>query len=67
MESLENGLQPQSGATSVFLMRTELLASLQSWRSIDTDICCKRGLSQKYSSTFIFQKLFRPFSPNSRF
>ena len=29
MESLENGLQPHSGATPLFSMRTELQASLQ--------------------------------------
>ena len=45
MESLENGLQPQSGATPLFLMRTESLASLQNCRSIDADTWCKRTLT----------------------
>ena len=44
MEPLENGLQPHSGVTSLFLMRTESLASLQSCHSVDADALCKRTI-----------------------
>ena len=40
MDSLKNGLRstpPHSGATPLFSRRTELLASLQSCRSVDAD------------------------------
>ena len=45
MESLENGLQPQSGVTPLFSNRTESLASSQSCQSIDTDAWCKRAFN----------------------
>ena len=45
IESLENGYQPYSGATPMFSMRTELLASSQSCGSIDADALCKRALN----------------------
>ena len=44
MEMLENGLQPQSGATPLFSMRTGLLASSQRCQSVDADAWCKRTL-----------------------
>ena len=45
MESLERGLQPQSGATQLFSMKTILLASSQSCCSVDADAWCKRALN----------------------
>ena len=45
MESLANILQPHSGATPLFSMRTELQASSQSCRSVDADAWCKRALN----------------------
>ena len=45
VESLENGLQPQSGETPFFSINTESLASSQSCRSIDVDAWCKWALS----------------------
>ena len=45
MKSLENGLQPQSGATPLFSMRTVSLASWQSCRSIDIAAWCKQTFS----------------------
>ena len=45
MESLKNGLQPHSGVTPLFSMRTVSLASLQSCRSNDIDAWCKRALT----------------------
>ena len=44
MESLENRLQPHSGVTPPFSMRTELQASLQSCRSVDADAWRKWAL-----------------------
>ena len=44
VESLENRLQPHSGATPLFSMRTKLQASWQSCRSIDADAQCKWAL-----------------------
>ena len=44
VELLKNGLQPHSGVTPLFSMRTELQASSQSCRSDDADASCKRGL-----------------------
>ena len=41
MESLENRLQPHSGATLLISMRTELQASLLCCRSVDADVWCK--------------------------
>ena len=46
MESLENGLQPHSGETPLFSMRTVSLASLQSCHSIDTNACYERALKR---------------------
>ena len=43
MEVLENGLQPQSGMTSLFSMRTVSLVSSQSCCSVDADVCCKHA------------------------
>ena len=45
MESLENGLQPQSGVIPLFLITTELLASPQSCHNIEADAWCKRALN----------------------
>ena len=45
MESLQNGLQPHSQATSLWPMRTVLQASSQHWRQIDFDAWCKRALA----------------------
>ena len=44
MDLLENGLQPHSGVTPSFSMRTLLLATTRSCRSIDPDVQCKRAL-----------------------
>ena len=51
VESLENRLQTNSGATPLFSMRTVLLASSQSCRSVDADAWCKQAL--KYKVTVI--------------
>ena len=40
-----NGLQCHSGAAPLFLMKTVLLASLQSCHSIDADVWCKWALT----------------------
>ena len=45
MELLENWLQPHSGATPLFSMRTESQASSLSCRSVDVFAWCKQGLS----------------------
>ena len=45
MKSLENGLQPHSGASPLFSMRTESLVSSQSCRSVDPDTWCKQALT----------------------
>ena len=45
MESLENGLQPHSGATVLFSMITVSLASSQRFHSIDSDAWCKGALN----------------------
>ena len=45
MELLQNGVATHFSVTPLFSMRTELLASLQSCRSVDTDVWCKRALS----------------------
>ena len=42
MELLENRLQPHSGVTPLFSIRTESLVSSQSCRSIDAECFCKR-------------------------
>ena len=47
MESLENGLQPHSGATPLFSMRTVLLALSQRCCIIDADARCKWALTRK--------------------
>ena len=44
MELLENRLQPDSGVTPLFSMRTVSLALSQSCSSIDADAWCKRAL-----------------------
>ena len=44
MESLENRLQPHSGVTPLFSMRTESQESSQSCCSVDADAWCKRAL-----------------------
>ena len=49
VKSLENGLQTYSGATPLFSIRTESLASSQSYRTIDTDAWCKWSLSRVYT------------------
>ena len=46
VESLENRLQPHSGATPLFSMRTESQASSQRCRSIDAEAWCKRALTE---------------------
>ena len=50
MESLENGLQTQSGATPLISMRTESQASSQRCRRVDADAWCKRALSYPFAS-----------------
>ena len=45
MESLENGLQPNSGVTLLFSTRRVLLVASQSCRSVDPDSWCKRALA----------------------
>ena len=45
MESLQNGLQPHSGATPLFSIRTVLLASSQSFHNTDADAWCKWELT----------------------
>ena len=45
MESLQNLVATHSQASLLISMRTELLASLQSGRSIDADVWCKRALN----------------------
>ena len=44
MESLQIGVATHFQMTLLFLMRTDLPASLQSCRSIDADAWCKRAL-----------------------
>ena len=44
MESLQNGVATDFEETPLFSMRAVLLASLQSCRSVDADIWCKRAL-----------------------
>ena len=44
MELLENRLQPHSGVTPLFSIRTESLVSSQSCGRIDADAWCKRAL-----------------------
>ena len=46
MVSLENGLQPHSGVTPLFSIRTESLMPSLSSRSIDANIWCKRALRE---------------------
>ena len=50
IELFENRLQPHSGATPLFSMRTISLASLQSCSSIDADAWCKRALRLRKKS-----------------
>ena len=45
IELLENGLQPQSGATPLVSIRTVSLASSRSCDSIDADTWCKQALN----------------------
>ena len=45
-ESLQNGLQPHSGANPLFSIREELLVSSQHWRCIEADAQCKWALNQ---------------------
>ena len=47
IKSLENALQPHSGVTPLFSMRTVSLASSQSCRSVDADAWYKRGLKDE--------------------
>ena len=49
MESLENGLQSNSGATPS--MTAVSLASLQSCHSVDSDAQCKRALKACFKSS----------------
>ena len=44
-DATENWLQPQSGVTPLFSMRTESLAPSQSGRSVDADAWCKQTLN----------------------
>ena len=64
MESLENGLQLHSGATPLFSMRTILLASSQSCRSIHTDAWCKGALNVN-TITCCHRPQFLTFDPNA--
>ena len=47
MESLKNGLQPQSEVTPLFSMRTALLVSSKSCCSVDADPWCKWALKSR--------------------
>ena len=57
VESIENGLQPNSGVTPLFSMRTASLASSQSSYSIAADTWCKwtlrvsRIVTENYESS----------------
>ena len=53
METLENGLQPHSGVTPLFSMRTESQASSQSCRSIHADAWCKWAFRVRWSKSDI--------------
>ena len=44
VESLENTLQPHSGGTPLFSMKTESRATSQGCRSVDADAWCKWAL-----------------------
>ena len=48
-ESLENGLQPHSGVTPMFSMRTELQASSHSCHNVDADAWCKWALTSAFA------------------
>ena len=50
MESLQHGLQLQSGVTPLFSMRTVLLVSLQSCHSIEADAWNKQTLTVPIST-----------------
>ena len=64
-KSLENRLQPHSGATPLFSMRMESQASSQSCRSIDADIWYKWAISDcDLSSTMEGYHWFRRSSGN---
>ena len=55
MESLQIGVTTHFWATPLFSMRTVLLASLQSYRSVDADAWCKRALGQVFTRENILQ------------
>ena len=48
MEPLQNGIETNFQATPWFPMRAELLASSQSYRSVDADSWCKRARKQHF-------------------
>ena len=52
MELLENWLQPHSGVTPLFSLRTVSLASSQSCWSVDTDAWYKWGLELREGDIF---------------
>ena len=55
MESLQIGVTTHFWATPSFSMKTVLLASLQSYRSVDADAWCKRALGQVFTRENILQ------------
>ena len=73
MVSLENGLQPHSGVTRLFSMRSVLLASLQSCGSGEADAWCKRalrvcshpGMAYLTKGTFTLSEIERENYPSS--
>ena len=52
MELLKNVLQPHSGGTPLFSMKTESRATSQGCRSVDADVWYKRALSLTQTLTF---------------
>ena len=56
VDSLQNGLQPHSGVTPSFSMKTLLLATSQSCGSVDSDAGCKQTLTEShiYSKRYAF-------------
>ena len=51
MKLLRNVLQTHLGVMSLFSMRTELLASQKSYRSVDSDALCKRALKEYFPNS----------------
>ena len=60
IEALENGLQPQSGVTRWFSMRTVSLTLSQSCRSVDTNAWCKSPLNGRNTQSHFFNRCSIP-------